>query len=262
MFKKILAFVLPVFLIVGYSGWAYAQPLPALKPVQDIAVTGQTTGAGNIAWSPYGQQAVGVKGAGILASQGEMTPTPMASVAKVMVALAVLQQKPLQIDEQGPNVPITNEDVLLYQQYMSEGQSVAAVQAGEKLSEYQALQALLLPSGNNIATTLTNWAFGSQSDYLSYANNYAKNIGMTKTTFTDASGNFTFSNLPAGKYTLVAHQEGFADSKTTITVSATTPAVANFEMVISGLEEQVTVTGSGSEFRTLLVTTISAGGRS
>jgi len=188
MFKKILAFVLPVFLIVGYSGWAYAQPLPALKPVQDIAVTQQTTGAGNIAWSSYGEQAVGVKGAGILASQGEMTPTPMASVAKVMVALAVLQQKPLQIDEQGPNVPITNEDVLLYQQYMSEGQSVAAVQAGEKLSEYQALQALLLPSGNNIATTLTNWAFGSQSDYLSYANNYAKNIGMTNTTFADASG--------------------------------------------------------------------------
>ena len=51
---------------------------------------------------------------------------------------------------------------------------------------------------------------------------------LNKTTFTDASGNFTFSNLPAGKYTLVAHQEGFADSKTTITVSATTPAVANF----------------------------------
>jgi D-alanyl-D-alanine carboxypeptidase (penicillin-binding protein 5/6) len=188
MFKRILAFLLPILLIAGYSGWAYAKPLPTLHPAQDISAVAAVTGAGNIAWSPYGEQAVGVKGAGVLATQGDMNPLPMASVAKVMVALAVLQQKPLQLNEQGPNVPITDEDVLLYQQYMSEGQSVAAVQVGEQLSEYQALQALLLPSGNNIATTLTNWAFGSQEEYLNYANNYAKSLGMAKTTFADASG--------------------------------------------------------------------------
>ncbi|MFL6467891.1 MAG: TonB-dependent receptor domain-containing protein [Pyrinomonadaceae bacterium] len=70
---------------------------------------------------------------------------------------------------------------------------------------------------------------------------------LNKTTFTDAAGSFVFTNIPNGKYTLVAHQEGFADSKSTVTVSATTPAIANFEMVITGLEEQVTVTGSGTE---------------
>jgi D-alanyl-D-alanine carboxypeptidase (penicillin-binding protein 5/6) len=44
------------------------------------------------------------------------------------------------------------------------------VQLGEELSEYQALQALLLPSANNIAETLARWAFGSIDAYNAYAN--------------------------------------------------------------------------------------------
>ena len=85
-------------------------------------------------------------------------------------------------------MPITAADVAIYQQDVSEDQSVAAVQAGETITEYQALQALLLPSANNMATTLTDWAFGSQAAYLSFANAYAKQLGMTDTTFADASG--------------------------------------------------------------------------
>ena len=70
---------------------------------------------------------------------------------------------------------------------------------------------------------------------------------LNKTAFTNATGNFTFTNIPAGKYKIVAHQEGFADNTQTVTVSAGTPAVANFELNITGVNEQVTVTGSGSE---------------
>jgi iron complex outermembrane recepter protein len=69
---------------------------------------------------------------------------------------------------------------------------------------------------------------------------------LNKTAFTDATGNFTFTNIPPGKYTLTAHQEGFANSTTPVTVAAGTPAVANFEMVIRGVNEEVTVSGSGT----------------
>jgi hypothetical protein len=31
---------------------------------------------------------------------------------------------------------------------------------------------------------------------------------LNKTTFTDTAGNYVFTNVPAGKYTLIAHQEG------------------------------------------------------
>ena len=70
---------------------------------------------------------------------------------------------------------------------------------------------------------------------------------LNKTVFTDAAGNYTFTNIPPGKYTLVAHQEGFANGNATVTVTATAPATANFELVIAGVKEEVTVTGSGSE---------------
>ena len=70
---------------------------------------------------------------------------------------------------------------------------------------------------------------------------------LNKTVFTDDSGTFTIRNIPAGKYTLTAHQEGFANSTITVNVTAGTTASANFELVIAGVNEQVTVSGSGGE---------------
>ncbi|MGH9946736.1 MAG: TonB-dependent receptor [Pyrinomonadaceae bacterium] len=70
---------------------------------------------------------------------------------------------------------------------------------------------------------------------------------LNKTTSTDDDGNYSLANIAPGKYTIVAHQEGFADSKKTITVTANGAATADFEMNITGVNEQVTVTGSGSE---------------
>ena len=60
--------------------------------------------------------------------------------------------------------------------------------SGETISEYQALQALLIASANNFADILANWAFGSTPNYLTYANQFAKSIGMSSTTISDDSG--------------------------------------------------------------------------
>jgi D-alanyl-D-alanine carboxypeptidase (penicillin-binding protein 5/6) len=65
---------------------------------------------------------------------------------------------------------------------------VARVSQGEKISEYQALQALMLPSANNFADTLAIWAFGSMDKYIVYANNQAKLLGLKETHISDASG--------------------------------------------------------------------------
>ncbi len=70
---------------------------------------------------------------------------------------------------------------------------------------------------------------------------------LKKTTVTDDNGNYSFTNVPPGKYTLVAHQEGFADSTVKVTVVAGESAAGDLEMNISGINEQVTVTGSGTE---------------
>ncbi|HUD05745.1 MAG TPA: hypothetical protein VMR18_02415 [Candidatus Saccharimonadales bacterium] len=187
--RKKLAILLPIILI-GSAIWAYYQPLPGLSAVSDIHNKSEETTepAPNIGWSSYGEQAIGVVGYGVLASNNQESPLPTASIAKVMAALGVLDKYPLLLNQSGPDITINASDVSIYQQDLSQGESVAAVQQGEQISEYQALEAMLLPSANNFATTLTNWAFGSQANYLAWANSYAKTIGMDNSSFADASG--------------------------------------------------------------------------
>ncbi len=142
----------------------------------------------NVEWPKDVQSAVGAVGYGVLASNGKQDPLPIASVAKVMVALAVLKQKPLKIGDQGEAITINQDDVDYYNRVLLNDGSNTAVVVGEEITQYQALQALLLPSSNNMAYTLAKWAFGSEEKYLIFANNLAKSLGMKNTNFDDASG--------------------------------------------------------------------------
>jgi D-alanyl-D-alanine carboxypeptidase (penicillin-binding protein 5/6) len=60
--------------------------------------------------------------------------------------------------------------------------------AGEQLTERQALQALLLPSANNIAAVLARWDAGSTDRFVARMNDTARSLGMTHTRYTDPSG--------------------------------------------------------------------------
>jgi D-alanyl-D-alanine carboxypeptidase (penicillin-binding protein 5/6) len=60
--------------------------------------------------------------------------------------------------------------------------------AGEQLSERQALQALLLPSANNIAAVLARWDSDSAARFVAHMNATARSLGMTRTRYTDPSG--------------------------------------------------------------------------
>ena len=63
----------------------------------------------------------------------------------------------------------------------------------------------------------------------------------------DDEGNFVFTNIPPGNYTLHAHLEGFGDESKPITVTAGGTTNVTLELSLSGIKEQVTVTASGSE---------------
>jgi serine-type D-Ala-D-Ala carboxypeptidase (penicillin-binding protein 5/6) len=67
-------------------------------------------------------------------------------------------------------------------------QSVVAVRAGEQLTERQLLQALLIPSGNNIAPLLAALVAGSETRFLAEMNAEARALGMGHTIYTDPSG--------------------------------------------------------------------------
>src|SRR5689334_6918237 len=62
-------------------------------------------------------------------------------------------------------------------------------------------------------------------------------VELKKTVVTDDEGKYQFTNIPAGKYTLRAHLEGFGDETQSVTVTAGAPATADFVLNIAGVKE-------------------------
>jgi serine-type D-Ala-D-Ala carboxypeptidase (penicillin-binding protein 5/6) len=177
-----------VLLVVALLLVNELRPVTAVAAVQSLGTQTASGGGTDLPWPSRGQAAIGVESAGVLASTRAPKPLPVASVAKVMTALVVLDAKPLKAGEQGPTITVTSEDVNTYQLERQGGQSTVPVQAGEQLSEYQALEGLLIPSGNNIAALLGNWAFGSTAPMVKRMNDRARQLGMSHSRFTEPSG--------------------------------------------------------------------------
>jgi serine-type D-Ala-D-Ala carboxypeptidase (penicillin-binding protein 5/6) len=141
-----------------------------------------------LAWPHEGQAAVEVAGVGSFGASGGETPVPIASVAKVMTAYLTLREHPLLAGKEGFVVRITPAEVEEQKQRLALGESTVAVKAGEQISERQALQALLLPSANNIAALLATRDAGGSAAFVARMNSTAKQLGMASTTYTDPSG--------------------------------------------------------------------------
>jgi len=144
--------------------------------------------APTISW-PNGQAAFSASGFDFLASNQADASVSTASIAKIITALCVLEKKPLAKGDLGPTLTMTSEDAQRYQTEVARDGTAFEVKAGDTLSEYEALEAILLPSANNIADSTAIWAFGSLDSYRSFAQAYVLEHGMTHTTIgPDASG--------------------------------------------------------------------------
>ncbi len=166
----------------------YSRPLPTPTATIRIRLPKPASFA-TLAWPTYGQAAVAASGYGILATHGTMTPLATASITKVITALCVLQKQPLSLGQSGPTYTIGPSDVALYKKYLAEDGSLLPVAQGQQFTEYQALEALMLPSADNIADSLANWVFGSHAAYARYATQFLTQHGMTQTHIgPDASG--------------------------------------------------------------------------
>lgn len=185
--KSALVPIITILVLGVYVAAMLSQALPVATatPQPTLPTKSQSVA---IKWPSYGQTSIGAVGYGVLGKNGEQKALPTASVAKVMTALAVLKQRPLKVGEQGPTITITQDDVDEYYRTIAMDGSNVPVQLGEEITQYQALQALLLPSSNNMAYTLVKWAYGSEKNYLRFVNNFAKSLGMEETNFDDASG--------------------------------------------------------------------------
>jgi D-alanyl-D-alanine carboxypeptidase (penicillin-binding protein 5/6) len=140
-----------------------------------------------VEWPQRGQAAF-VLGNDQPAASPRQQPAPIASLAKVMTAYLILQRHPLNGVQDGFTITVTAAQAQAAAQAAAQDESFVAVRAGEQLTERQLLEALLIPSGNNIARMLAALLTGSETSFLAEMNAEARALGMDHTIYTDPSG--------------------------------------------------------------------------
>lgn len=162
--------------------------------------------APHLPWPTAGQGAVSVLGSGLVARSPKEHEVPIASVTKMMTALVLLEDHPLRLGASGPRIVISKAEAAEWVADSQAGDSTVPVKAGEVLSEYQLLEALLLPSGDNIADLLARWDAGSLPAFVAKMNAKAHELGLVDTRYADASGVDPHSVSTAGDQAEVALQ--------------------------------------------------------
>ena len=174
---------------VAWVGVQLLRPVPAMVLTVSVTTVRVLPGAApRPDWPGGAEAAVGLPGTGLLGTHGGSAPVPIASLAKIMTAYVVLGDHPLTGGGSGPAITVTAADAAAYASDQRQGQSVVQVAPGEKLTERQALEAMLIPSGNNIAWMLASWDAGSDGAFVAKMNARARSLGLRRTRYADASG--------------------------------------------------------------------------
>ena len=185
-----LAAVLVALLVMAPASPAKAKPPPTPSLQADGAVMPSLAATDpTFPWPTTGQSAVAIPSIGYSSQSGPETPVPVASMTKVMTAYVVLQDHPLAAGTTpGPPITISTADANDYDTDVVSTQANVPLQAGEVLSERQALDGMLVHSANDLAYSLAVWDAGSLPAFLAKMNATAARLGMAETHYVDASG--------------------------------------------------------------------------
>ncbi|MER6560001.1 D-alanyl-D-alanine carboxypeptidase [Streptomyces sp. NPDC001027] len=181
---------LVILLVIVFAIVQAMRPLPATA----LTLTAKDSytfegGKTQLPWPNEGQGWMDADGVGTMGSFGKQTPVAIGSVAKTMTAYIIAKDHPMKAGEEGPEIEVdaTAEKEGGYDVTLDES-TLNTVKAGDKLTEKQALSAVIIPSANNIARLLARWDAGSVEAFVKKMNATAKQLGMTNTTYTDPSG--------------------------------------------------------------------------
>ncbi|WP_297620445.1 D-alanyl-D-alanine carboxypeptidase family protein [Nocardia sp.] len=161
-----------------------------------VVAVGHGVAAGPAASAPFGQlpwptaEPDGVQAPGaaladgvtgtVLWSREPNTSVPIASIAKVMTALVVINAGDLD-----RTVTVPQESIAYCTRYDG---SNAGLAPGEVLTTRQLLYAMVLPSGCDAAYTLAEGYGPGQDGFIARMNGTAREMGLAGTYFTDPSG--------------------------------------------------------------------------
>jgi D-alanyl-D-alanine carboxypeptidase (penicillin-binding protein 5/6) len=182
-----------------------APPRPVVQLtalVQSTTVVPGTLGA--IAWPTTGQGAIAVLGTGLMAVSPGQHVVPIASLTKMMTAYVILHDHPLRLGASGPSLTMNATDVAEWVHADSTDESNVGIKNGEVLNEYQLLEALLIPSADNVAVMLADWDSGSVPAFVAKMNATARRLGLISTSYADSSGVDPLSRSDASDQAVLA----------------------------------------------------------
>jgi D-alanyl-D-alanine carboxypeptidase (penicillin-binding protein 5/6) len=163
------------------AGGAAAPPAQAVTIVPGaFLAAGPATGPAGVR-SHYAELANAATGANLW-SRSSYLERPMGSVTKVMTAYVVLTTPGLNLNR----VITVPPGIVAYDKKFDA--STAGLVPGEKLTTLQLLYAMMLPSGCDAAYTLAAGYGPGLPAFIAQMNAMARELGLTRTHFTDFSG--------------------------------------------------------------------------
>ena len=185
--------VLAVAVILALGGLVATQrinrPLASPRLVSSLPASLTVPGAAPaLPWPTVGQGAVSIPTLGYAAQSGPEVSVPIASLTKMANAVVILRDHPLAPGAAGPEITVTQADVAEYDYEIDNDESNIPIQLGEKLTEFQMLEALMNQSANDIAYSLAMWDAGSVPAFVAKMNALAASLGAVHTHYADASG--------------------------------------------------------------------------
>ncbi|WP_456284990.1 D-alanyl-D-alanine carboxypeptidase family protein [Microbacterium sp. JZ101] len=159
-------------LIVGLVTWAS-------KASSSAVVDG-------IDWPSQGQAAVAIADGDVVASSD--APVPMASISKVVTALMVLEERPLEPGEQGGDYWFTEEWDIAYRDYIARGESALKIPVDGMLTQRQLLQGMLIGSACNYADILVTSIWGDEAAFATAAAAFVSEKGLDGITMVEPTG--------------------------------------------------------------------------
>ncbi|SJM58812.1 D-alanyl-D-alanine carboxypeptidase family protein [Agrococcus casei] len=192
--------VLVLFVLVLYAvaSMLASPPSVAAQPKDDI--TGVSEEGEPLAL-PRGTDAGAVAIIGhddAIESTGDDQPLPMASIAKIVTALVLLEEHPMEPGSDGATITMGETDLQYYWDMVAEQGSLTDVRAGAELSQRELMERMLVISSGNAALSLANWGFGSQEAFVEAAASWISEQGLESMTVVDPVGISADSVATAG----------------------------------------------------------------
>lgn len=171
----------------AYAATTLLWPLHAVAPtVSEVQVQPIAAPVTTLPWPAEGGAAVSVGGIGTVASTDESMP--IASIAKVVTALLVLDRMPLAPGESGPDFRMSSSDRDDYWAARDNGESALDVPVGGSLTQYEMLEGMLIGSANNYAQRLADELWPTDAVFADAARGWLDTHGITGIRIVEPTG--------------------------------------------------------------------------